>query len=198
MNTIFSWFILLGFSSLFSGTAKIDEPAPLFSLKNSDGKDISLSDFKGKIIILEWINFDCPFVKKHYGAYNMQSLQKEYTAKNVVWLSICSSAPQKDGYYAVSEIKERIKNYDAKMTHYLLDESGTVGRLYGAKTTPHIYVIDKTGRLVYAGGIDDIQSTKWADIKIAKNFVKSTLDEVLAGKTVTVKTSVPYGCSVKY
>lgn len=84
------------------------------------------------------------------------------------------------------------------MTHYLLDESGTVGRLYGAKTTPHIYVIDKTGRLVYAGGIDDIQSTKWADIKIAKNFVKSTLDEVLAGKTVTVKTSVPYGCSVKY
>jgi peroxiredoxin len=180
------------------GKAKINETAPVFTLKDSNGKEHSLSDFKGKIVVLEWINFDCPFVKKHYDGNNMQSLQKKYTDKGVIWLSICSSAEGQQGNFDNSEINKRIKDKKAAMTAYLIDETGEVGGLYSAKTTPHMYVIDKSGKLVYAGAIDDKKSTDPEDTKNSKNYVAAALDELLAGKAVSEAVTTPYGCSVKY
>jgi peroxiredoxin len=177
---------------------KVDQAAPDFTLTGTDGKRHSLSDFKGKFVVLEWVNFDCPFVRKHYGSGNMQKLQKTYTAKNVVWLSICSSAPDKQGYFEVGEIKDRMRQLEAAPTEYLIDPDGVVGRKYEAKTTPHIFIINPEGTLIYAGGIDNIASTNKDDIQKATNYVRETLDKALDGKEVTVKGSKPYGCSVKY
>lgn len=199
MYKTFAIIILMLFgAAAFAQTAKLNEQAPDFKLKDSNGKEHSLSDFKGKIVVLEWINFDCPFVQKHYNSKNMQSLQLEYTKKDVVWLSICSSSEGKQGNFTNDEINKRIKDQKAKMTAYLVNTDGKVGKMYGAKTTPHMYVIDKEGKLVYAGGIDDKPSTDVEDVKKAKNYVSSALDELLAGKTVSVQSSTPYGCSVKY
>lgn len=181
-----------------SDKAKIDEAAPNFKLSDSNGKEHSLSDFKGKYVVLEWINFECPFVKKHYESKNMQNLQKQFTDKGVVWLSICSSAEGKQGNYSKEDINKRIKGLEANMSAYLIDESGTVGKMYSAKTTPHMYVINKEGILIYAGGIDDIASTDKADIKKASNFVELALDAAMTGKSVNQKVSKPYGCSIKY
>lgn len=183
---------------LFPQEAKLNEQAPNFKLADSYGKEHSLSDFSGKIVVLEWINFECPFVKKHYNSKNMQSLQLKYTKKDVVWLSINSSAEGKQGNFLNDEINNRIKNLNAKMSAYLIDADGNVGKLYGAKTTPHMYIIDKEGKLVYAGGIDDKASTDIEDIEEAENYVSLALDELLAGKNVSLQTSKPYGCSVKY
>jgi hypothetical protein len=149
-------------------------------------------------VVLEWVNYECPFVKKHYGSGNMQKLQKAYTGKGVVWFSINSSAAGKQGYFPTEKIDGLMRERNASPTAYLLDTDGTVGRLYGAKTTPHMFVIDTSGNLVYAGGIDDKPSTDLADIAAAKNHVQAALDETLAGKPVSVTTSPPYGCSVKY
>ncbi len=182
----------------FSQDAKLNEPAPNFKLMDSNGKEHSLSDFKDKIVVLEWINYECPFVKKHYNSKNMQTLQEKYTKAGIVWLTICSSAESKQGNFSSDEINSRSKKHGAKFTAYLVDADGKVGKMYGAKTTPHMYIIDKTGKLVYAGGIDDKASTDIADIKSAKNFVSSALDELLAGKNVSLQSSKPYGCSVKY
>lgn len=182
----------------FAQTAKLNETAPDFKLMDSNGKEHSLSDFKGKIVVLEWVNFECPFVKKHYNSKNMQSLQLKYTKKDIVWLSINSSAEGKQGNFTNEEINDRIKNHNAKMSAYLIDTDGKVGKMYGAKTTPHMYVIDKEGKLVYVGGIDDKASTDIEDIKSAKNYVSSALDELLAGKNVSFQSSTSYGCSVKY
>jgi peroxiredoxin len=187
-------FAIIGFAQ----TAKLNEQAPNFKLIDSNGKEHSLSDFKGKIIVLEWINYECPFVKKHYNSKNMQSLQEKYTTAGIVWLAICSSAESKQGNFSNDEINSRSKKHNAKFPAYLIDSSGKVGKMYGAKTTPHMYVIDKDGKLVYAGGIDDKASTDIEDIKSAKNYVSSALDELLAGKTVSKQSSTPYGCSVKY
>lgn len=178
--------------------AEIDKTAPNFTLKDSYGKTHNLSDYKGKYVVLEWINYGCPFVKKHYDSKNMQSLQKEYTEKGVVWLSICSSAEGKEGNYSNNEINKRSKDYGLVSTAYLIDESGIVGKMYGAKSTPHMFIVDPTGNLAYAGGIDDKTTPDQEDIKIAKNFIKVNLDAGLAGKPFPVKTSKPYGCSVKY
>lgn len=178
--------------------AKINQVAPEFNLPDSYGNTHKLSDFKGKYIVLEWINFDCPFVVKHYESQNMQKLQQEYTEKEVVWLSICSSAEGKQGNFKNEEINRRIEEHKAMMTAYLIDESGEVGKNYGAKTTPHIYIINPEGILIYAGGIDDIKSTDQNDIPKAKNYVKSTLDEAMNGRDISKQTSSPYGCSVKY
>ena len=183
---------------LFPQEAKLNEQAPNFKLADSNSKEHSLSDFSGKIVVLEWINFECPFVKKHYNSQNMQSLQLKYTKKDVVWLSINSSAEGKQGNFSNDEINNRIKNLNAKMSAYLIDADGNVGKLYGAKTTPHMYIIDKEGKLVYAGGIDDKASTDIEDIEEAENYVSLALDELLAGKNVSLQTSKPYGCSVKY
>jgi len=178
--------------------AVVGQPAPDFTLVDSHGARHTLSALKGKTVVLEWVNFECPFVGKHYGSGNMQALQKEYTGQGVVWLSINSSAEGKQGHFAPDEINARMKERGAAPTAYLIDTDGTVGRAYGAKTTPHMFVIDARGTVAYAGGIDDTPSTDQADVKTAKNFVRSALDEVLAGKPVTTASSAPYGCSVKY
>ena len=191
------FFVLFGYSG-YSQTAKLNEAAPNFILKDSFGKKHSLSDFEGKIVVLEWINFECPFVKKHYNSKNMQNLQAKYSKKDVVWLAICSSAKSKQGNFSNDEINERSKKHGANFTAYLIDENGKVGKMYGAKTTPHMYVINKEGKLVYAGGIDDTPSTDTDDIETAKNFITAALDELLAGKRVSIQSSAPYGCSVKY
>ncbi|MBU2491780.1 MAG: thioredoxin family protein [Bacteroidetes bacterium] len=181
-----------------SDKAEVGKAAPDFNLTGSDGQYYALSNYKDKFIVLEWNNFDCPFVKKHYDSKNMQTLQKKYTDKGVIWLTINSSAKGKQGFYPPYKLNNKIKEYEANITGYLLDNGGTVGKKYGAKTTPHMYVINPEGILIYAGGIDDIPSTDIDDIKKAKNYVSAALDAAMEGKPVEVKTSQPYGCSVKY
>ncbi len=178
--------------------AAIDKPAPAFELKGIDGSTYKLSDFKGKYVVLEWNNFDCPFVKKHYGAGNMQALQKKYMEKGVVWFTVCSSAPGKQGYYETDALTKMTAEHKSAATAYLRDPDGKVGRLYGAKTTPHMFVIDPEGVLVYAGAIDDKPSTNPDDIKGAVNYVAASLDATMGGKAVATKSTAPYGCSVKY
>jgi peroxiredoxin len=182
---------------LFAG-ATVDEPAPNFTLVDSKGKTHSLADFKGKFVVLEWVNYDCPFVHKHYGSGHMQKLQNMYRAKDVVWLSVCSSAPGKQGYFKGKELSERMEKEKAAPTAYLIDSDGKVGKMYDAKTTPHMFVINPKGILIYAGGIDNIRSTDLDDIQKARNYVQAALDEALAGKQVSTKWSQSYGCSVKY
>jgi AhpC/TSA family len=178
--------------------AKVDEQAPGFTLTDAFGQAHSLTDYKGNWVVLEWVNFGCPFVRKHYDSGNIQSLQKEYTSKGVIWLSICSSAPGKQGYYEGKALQEEVKEHESHASAYLVDANGTVGRTYGAKTTPHMFIINPQGVLVYAGGIDDIASTDQEDLKKANNYVKEVLDEGISGRQITVSGSRPYGCSVKY
>lgn len=172
--------------------------APDFTLTDINGATNKLSDFKGKVVVLEWINHGCPFVVKHYSKGNMQGLQRDYTGKGVVWLSICSSAEGKQGYYTAEEWKKVNAEKGGKATAILLDPEGTVGKLYGAKTTPHMYVINADGTLVYQGAIDEKPSTEPDDIPGARNHVAAALDEILAGQPVTLAQTKPYGCSVKY
>jgi peroxiredoxin len=181
-----------------AAVAVVGQPAPSFTAADSHGKARSLADFQGKVVVLEWWNFECPFVGKHYGSGNMQRLQKEWTGKGVVWLTVSSSAPGKQGHVDGAKADALMKEKGGASTAVLLDHDGKVGRAYGAKTTPHMFVIDAKGRLVYAGGIDDRPSTDQADIASAKGYVGAALSEVLAGKPVTTPTSQPYGCSVKY
>lgn len=179
-------------------TAKVGKPAPDFTAADADGNDVSLSEYKGKTVALEWTNRDCPYVKKHYGSGNMQSLQKAYTEKGVVWLTINSSAPGKQGHVDGAGAKKILEGDKAAPTKYLLDPSGKIGRLYGAKTTPHMYVIDPKGVLRYAGAIDSVSSADPADIKDAKNYASAALDAVLKGEKVAEPSTRPYGCGVKY
>jgi peroxiredoxin len=185
-------------SPVARAAAIVGEAAPDFTITDSKGATHSLSSMKGKWVVLEWVNYECPFVQKHYGSGNMQKLQKDYTAKGVVWLAVNSSNVGKQGYFAPADIEARSKQYGAAQSAYLIDTDGAVGRQYGAKTTPHMFVIDPMGKLVYAGGIDDKPSTDKADVATAKNFVRAALDEAMAGKPVGVTTSASYGCSVKY
>ncbi|HKW14779.1 MAG TPA: thioredoxin family protein [Candidatus Krumholzibacteria bacterium] len=179
-------------------SAAIDQKAPDFSLAGIDGKTYKLSDFKGKYVVLEWNNLDCPFVKKHYGSGNMQALQKKYTDKGVVWLTICSSAQGKQGYYEPAALQDMTKERKLSSTAYLRDADGTVGKEYGAKTTPSMFVVNPDGNLIYAGAIDDKPSTDPNDIPGANNYVAACLDASLAGKPVATHSTVSYGCSVKY
>jgi peroxiredoxin len=181
-----------------AATAAIDQKAPDFSLTGIDGKAYKLSDFKGKYVVLEWNNFDCPFVKKHYGSGNMQALQKKYTDKGVVWLTVCSSADGKQGYYEPAALQEMTKERKLSSTAFLRDTDGTVGRAYGAKTTPHMFVVNPDGVLIYAGAIDDKPSPDPKDIASSNNYVSACLDESMAGKAVATRTTVSYGCGVKY
>ncbi|GAB5466052.1 MAG: thioredoxin family protein [Candidatus Kapaibacteriales bacterium] len=178
--------------------ATVGSPAPDFTLYDSNGDQHSLSDFQGKTVVLEWINYDCPFVKKHYSEGNMQSLQKKYTDQDVVWLSINSSAEGLQGNFSADEINKRISNTKSMMTAYLVDESGDVGRLYGAKTTPNMYIITPDGKLAYAGAIDDKPTADASDIQSSRNYVSENLDLILSGGKCGVETTKPYGCSVKY
>jgi peroxiredoxin len=178
--------------------AAIDESAPDFTLVDIIGKKHKLSEYKGKYVVLEWNNWDCPFVKKHYNSENMQSLQKNYGKKEVVWLTICSSAPGKQGYYEAKDHQKRFDKANSAATAYLVDPEGEVGRLYGAKTTPHMFVIDPKGVLIYAGAIDDKKSTNPDDVEGATNYVSASLDEAMSGGDVKTKSAPPYGCGVKY
>jgi peroxiredoxin len=179
-------------------SATVGKPAPAFTATDDNGKTVSLSDFKGKIVVLEWTSSECPIVKKHYDSNNMQKLQKEATAAGVVWLSVDSSGLKNPGYMDGPAAKAWIKNRNAAPSDLLIDAAGTVGHLYGAKTTPHMFVIDKSGTLVYAGAIDSIPSADSADIAKAKNYVAAALSEVEAGKPVTIAETKSYGCGVKY
>jgi peroxiredoxin len=177
---------------------QVGKQAPDFALTDTNGKTHHLSDYKGKYIVLEWYQPDCPFVRKHYNSGNMQALQKEYAAKGVVWLSIDSSAAGQEGYYPSAELNQIATKSGAVRTALLLDADGKVGHLYGAKTTPDMYIINPQGVLVYQGAIDDKPSTDLADVKTAKNYVKSALNAVIGGQTVATASTRPYGCSVKY
>lgn len=177
---------------------EVGQPAPAFTLTDSNGQSHNLADFKGKFVVLEWLNHGCPFVKKHYDSNNMQKLQKEYTSKDVVWLSIVSSAPGKQGHMSPAETNQAKEEKGSAATAVLLDEDGTVGQLYGAKVTPELYVINPEGNLIYAGAIDDKKSVDPADVEGAANYVKRALDEALAGQPVSTPKTEPYGCSVKY
>jgi len=174
------------------------EAAPDFTLTDTNGQSHSLSQFKEKCVVLEWFNHDCPFVKKHYDSGNMQALQKEYTGKDVVWLAINSSAAGKEGYYNAEQTNQMTKDKAAAPTAVLLDADGKVGQLYGAQTTPHMYIINPEGILIYQGAIDDKKSADSADIATSKNYVKSALDAAMAGQPVGDSTTKSYGCSVKY
>ena len=177
---------------------QVGKAAPNFSLPDTNGKTHSLADLKGKYVVLEWYQPDCPFVRKHYKSGNMQALQKEYSAKGVAWLSIDSSAPGEEGNYPAEKLNEIAAQDGSARTALLLDPAGEVGRLYGAKTTPDMYIIDPKGILVYKGAIDNKRSTDLADVKTATNYVKGALDAVMAGKPVPTTATQPYGCSVKY
>ena len=177
---------------------KVGVSAPAFTAVDSNGKTHSLADFKGKTVILEWTNHDCPYVVKHYGTKNMQTLQKEAAEAGIVWLSIISSAPGTQGYVQGDEANRISKDQKSVRTATLLDPAGTVGRAYDARTTPHMYIIDAGGNLVYMGGIDDRPTANWADVKGAKNYVRAALADMAAGRPIAAPVTRPYGCSVKY
>lgn len=178
--------------------AEIGKAAPAFTLQAASGKEVSLSDFKGKTVVLEWLNHGCPFVKKHYEAGNMQALQKDYTAKGVVWLSVISSAPGKQGHVDARGALADLSRVKSNASEVLLDPKGVVGRAFEAKVTPHMYVINSAGVLVYQGAIDSISSADPADIPKAKNYVAQALDATLEGKAVAEASTKAYGCGVKY
>ena len=201
-------FIILSTALLFSlcalcatpaaAAAVVGKPAPDFTATDDSGKTVKLSDFKGKIIVLEWTSNECPIVKKHYDSNNMQNLQKLATGQGIVWLSVDSSGLKKPGYMDGPTAAAWIKSRNASPTDLLIDASGAVGHLYGAKTTPHMFVIDKNGTLAYAGAIDSIPSADPNDIAKATNYVQAALSEVEAGKPVAIAETKSYGCSVKY
>ncbi len=178
--------------------AMVDQKAPVFSLAGVDGKTYSLAEFKGKYVVLEWNNFECPFVKKFYGAGKMQEMQKQYTSEGVVWFTICSSAEGKQGYYEPDALKAMLSDKKLASTAYLRDPDGKVGKLYGAKTTPQMFIINPEGVLIYAGAIDDNPSSNPDDIPGASNYVTASLTTAKAGKPVDPKSTQSYGCSVKY
>jgi peroxiredoxin len=190
--------LLTLFSLATHASVSIGQAAPDFTGVDSNGNKHTLSQYKGNTVVLEWTNHDCPYVKKHYNSGNMQQLQKDATADGVVWLSIISSKPGKQGHVSGAQANKLTQSRNAAPTAVILDETSEIGRLYGAKTTPHMYIIDKTGQLVYMGGIDSIASTSEADIAGAKNYVRVALDAIAAGKAIEESVTRPYGCSVKY
>jgi peroxiredoxin len=194
--------MVFALSVLVSGTVsavvKVGATAPDFNLVDSYGKKQSLAANKGKWVVLEWLNHGCPFVRKHYDAGNMQALQKKYTEKGVVWYSVISSAPGRQGSGTAEEVNADFATNKSVATAVLLDPAGTVGKAYGASTTPNMFVIDPKGKLAYMGAIDDKASTDVKDVATAKNYVAAALDAGIAGKAIATATTKPYGCSVKY
>ncbi len=198
---------LLLVSALFAATAatgfaqaqaQLDQAAPAFSARGADGKAVDLASFKGKTVVLEWTNHDCPYVKKHYNSGNIPTLQKDATAKGVVWLQVISSAPGEQGFVEGAQAAELNSKRGAAPSNTLLDPSGQLGKLYGAQTTPHIYIVSPEGQLVYKGGIDSIATNKVEDLARAEPYVKLALAEVAAGRKPNPANTKPYGCSVKY
>jgi peroxiredoxin len=185
------------FAAAAFANAPAGQPAPAFTATDLAGKPVNLADYKGKTVVLEWHNFGCPFVQKHYRSGNMQALQKKY-GNDVVWLAVNSTHKSSSDYTEPAKLTTQLQGFNAAPAKYLMDEPGTVGLAYGAKTTPHMYIIDPSGKVVYNGAIDDKRSPNVEDVKTAKNYVVAALDEMKAGKPVTVASTAPYGCSVKY
>ncbi len=181
-----------------SHAAEIGKEAPAFTATNTKNEKVSLADFKGKVVVLEWVNFGCPYVVKHYSSKNMQKLQADYTGKDVVWLTVNSSAEGKGGYLEASKLGEKTSAEGSKATHVLVDSDGTIGKAYGAKVTPHMMIIAKDGTLAYSGAIDSKATTDAADIEGADPLFANALDSVLDGKEVANAKNEPYGCGVKY
>ncbi len=194
--TVFASALALTASSAFAAT--VGQAAPAFSLSDTSGKTVNLADFKGKTVVLEWTNPDCPFVQKHYSSANMQGTQKDASDKAVVWLTVNSTAREHQDYKAPAAMAQWMQTQKAAATATLMDADGKVGKAYGARTTPHMYVVNAAGTLVYAGGIDNKPSANPADVAGATNHVKAALAEVTAGKAVTTASTKPYGCSIKY
>jgi peroxiredoxin len=197
--------LLLGLLTSLASTAlfaadspSVGSAAPDFSVTDSKGKTQSVSQYKGKTVVLEWFNPGCPFVVKHYGSGNMQKLQEEFTAKGVVWLTVDSSAPGKEGHLTADQANAKAGEWKIKSSAFLLDPDGKAGQTYGAKNTPHMFVINPEGKVIYEGAIDSKPSAKPEDIASSTNYVKAALDESMAGKPVTTANTKPYGCSVKY
>jgi peroxiredoxin len=178
--------------------AKVGEPAPAFTANATNGSPVSLASYKGKVVVLEWTNHECPYVRKHYETGNMQALQREATAQGVVWLTLISSAKGEQGYVTAAQADELTTSRKAAATAVLLDEPGVVGRMYGATNTPHMYVVDKAGTLIYAGAIDDRPTTRRADVPGASNYVRAALESVSTGQPVKTPITRAYGCTVKY
>ena len=178
--------------------ASVGQPAPAFTAVDTSGKAVSLADYRGKTVVLEWVNPGCPYVRKHYESANMQATQKGATGNGVVWLAVNSTHSGASDYKKPIDMAAWMQQHQASATHTLMDSDGKVGKAYGARTTPHLYVIDAKGTLVYAGGIDDKPSANPADVKTAKNYVNAALADVAAGKPVAQAVTRPYGCSVKY
>ena len=174
------------------------QPAPDFTVSDASGKPVKLSEFRGKHVVLEWTNPECPFVQKHYNAKNMQSLQKEFGARDVVWLSVNSTNRNHAEYMDGTQMAAWMQKQGGVPRAVLIDDTSATGRAYAARTTPHMFVIDPAGKVVYAGAIDDKRSANPADVPVANNFVRAALTESLAGKPVTTASTTPYGCSVKY
>ena len=189
---------LLAAGGLAQATATVGQPAPAFSVQDTAGKTVSLADFKGKTVVLEWVNPGCPFVQKHYQSANMQGTQKEATAQGVVWLAVNSTATSASDYRAPADMAKWMASQKAAATATLMDSSGQVGRAYGARTTPHLYIVNPAGTLVYAGAIDDKPSANPADVAGATNHVKLALAETARGQAVSQPSTRPYGCSIKY
>ncbi|MEO5693840.1 MAG: redoxin domain-containing protein [Usitatibacter sp.] len=193
--------LALSIASVFCAAAfanaPVGKPAPAFAVTDLTGKPVNLADYKGKTVVLEWHNFGCPFVQKHYRSGNMQALQKKY-ANDVVWLAVNSTNKGHSDWEEAPKLTGQLKDFGAQPARYLVDEPGKMGLAYGAKTTPHMYIIDPSGTVVYNGAIDDKRSTDVADVKLAKNYVVAALDELKAGKPVSTATTAPYGCTVKY
>jgi len=181
-----------------SASLRVGEPAPDFEGVDTGGNVQRLADYRGKTVVLEWTNHDCPFVRKHYNAGNMQAQQREAAAQDVVWLSVISSAPGKQGHVSPAQADELTRNRNAEPHAVILDTEGRIGRAYHAKTTPHMFIIDPAGKLVYMGGIDSIATANPDDIPGATQYVRTALQEMAAGKPVSTPVTRPYGCSVKY
>jgi len=193
---------VLAAASMIAGPAVaapvLGQPAPAFQAVDAAGKTRSLSEFRGKTVVLEWTNNGCPYVQKHYNSGNMQGLQTQAAKDGIVWLTVISSAPGMQGYLTGPQARQWKGEVKAASTDVLLDPKGTVGRAYEAKTTPHMYIVDKTGKLVYMGGIDDKASSDPDSLQGAKNYVTAALADVKAGRAVAQAATRPYGCSVKY
>ncbi|MBB3196801.1 redoxin domain-containing protein [Roseateles terrae] len=191
-------FVALAGHGQAQAQAQIDQPAPAFSVTGADGKTVTLDSLKGKTVVLEWTNHDCPYVKKHYGSGNIPSLQKEAAAKGVVWLQVISSAPGQQGHVDGPTALKLNEQRGAAPAQTLLDPTGQMGKAYGAQTSPHLFIINPQGQLVYKGGIDSIATAKVEDIAKAEPYVKVALTELAAGKKVSQASTRPYGCSIKY
>ncbi len=198
MKSILLTSIAGAFALATASAADIGQPAPAFSAKDLQGKEVSLAEMKGKTVVLEWVNFDCPFVKKHYSSGNMQKLQEDAASKDVVWITVNSSAEGKQGYLETSKMSELATDQGVKSAHFVMDTDGTIGKAYDAKVTPHMFIISKDGVLAYDGAIDSKATTDQADVSTADKLFVNALEAVLAGSEVESAKNKPYGCNVKY